>query len=100
MSALSVEAQVAQLGAAVLAHADNHADTMLALMRREVGFHRAVTLVSDDDLRATVRTHLDFILGALGSATLGFDTRAAAETGRNRAGARGSPGARVGPVPV
>ncbi len=60
---------------------------MLALMRREVGFHRTVALVSDDDLRTTVREHLDFILGAFGAATLRYDTRAAAETGRDRAAA-------------
>jgi hypothetical protein len=83
----AVESQLAELGAALLARADDMADSMLALMRREVGFHRTVALVSDDDLRTTVREHLGFILGAFGAATLRYDTRAAAETGRNRASA-------------
>jgi len=87
MSADSVEAQLAELGAALLARADNLADTMLGLMRREVSFHRTVALVSDDQLRTTVRTHLDFILGVFGAATPSYDTAAAAETGRNRAAA-------------
>lgn len=87
MPADSVEAQLAELGAALLSRADELADTMLALMRSEVGFHRSVALVSDDELRTTVRTHLDFILGAFGATTICYDTRAAAETGRNRAAA-------------
>ncbi|UMB68471.1 PucR family transcriptional regulator [Mycobacterium paraterrae] len=87
MPAESVVAQLAELGDALLSRADELADTMLALMRREVGFHRTVALVSDEDLRSTVREHLGSILGAFGAATPGFDTRAAAETGRNRAAA-------------
>lgn len=87
MPADSVETQLAELGAVLLARADELADAMLALMRREVGFHRTVSLVSDVELRTTVRTHLEFILGAFGAATIRYDTRAAAETGRNRAAA-------------
>lgn len=87
MPADSVDVQLAELGAAVLTRADELADTMLALMRREVRFHRTVALVSDDELRDTVRRHLDFILGGISAAALPYDTRAAAETGRNRAAA-------------
>ena len=75
----------AELGAALLSRADELSYTMLGLMRRDVSFHRTVTLVSDDQLRATVRTHLDFILGAFGAPQLNYDTRAAAATGRSRA---------------
>jgi PucR C-terminal helix-turn-helix domain/GGDEF-like domain len=85
MAAESGDAQLAELGAALLSRADELSDTMLALMRRDVSFHRTVTLVSDDQLRATVRTHLDFILGAFGVPQLNYDTRAAAATGRSRA---------------
>lgn len=87
MPADPVESQLAELGGALLSRADELSDTMLALMRREVGFHRTVALVSDDELRATVREHLGFILGAFGARTARYDTRAAAETGRNRAAA-------------
>ena len=85
MAAESGDTQLAELGAALLSRADQLSDTMLALMRRDVSFHRTVTLVSDDQLRATVRTHLDFILGAFGAPQLNYDTRAAAATGRSRA---------------
>jgi hypothetical protein len=85
MAAESGDAQLAELGAALLSRADELSDTMLALMRRDVSFHRTVTLVSDDQLRATVRTHLDYILGAFGAPQLNYDTRAAAATGRSRA---------------
>jgi PucR C-terminal helix-turn-helix domain/GGDEF-like domain len=85
MAAESADTQLAELGAALLSRADELADTMLALMRRDVSFHRAVTLVSDDQLRATVRIHLDFILGAFGAPQLNYDTSAAAATGRSRA---------------
>ncbi len=87
MAADSVEGQLTELGATLLARADELADNMVALMRRDVGFHRSVALVSDDDLRTTVRTHLDFILGAFGAAPISYDTGAAAVTGRNRAAA-------------
>src|SRR6201999_692867 len=69
MAGGSRDAQLAELGAALLSRADELSDTMLALMRRNVSFHRTVTLVSDDQLRATVRTHLDFILGVRRTAT-------------------------------
>jgi hypothetical protein len=85
MAAESGDAQLAELGAALLSRADELSDTMLALMRRDVSFHRTVTLVSDDQLRAAVRTHLDFILGAFGAPQLSYDTRAAVATGRSRA---------------
>lgn len=85
MAADAADAQLAALGAALLSRADELADTMVALMRRAVGFHRTVGLVSDDELRTTVRTHLDFILGAFGTPEQTFDTRAAAATGRSRA---------------
>ena len=85
MAAESADTQLAELGAALLSRADELADTMLALMRRDVSFHRTVTLVSDDQLRSTVRTHLDFILGAFGAPQLNYDTRAAAATGSSRA---------------
>src|SRR5271156_6226466 len=85
MAAESGDTQLAELGGALLSRADELSDTMLALMRRDVSFHRTVTLVSDDQLRATVRTHLDFILGAFGPPQLNYDTRAAAATGRSRA---------------
>lgn len=87
MAADSVESQLTELGATLLARADELADNMVALMRRDVGFHRSVALVSDDDLRTTVRNHLDFILGAFGAAPISYDTDAAAVTGRNRAAA-------------
>jgi hypothetical protein len=80
MAAESGDTQLAELGAALLSRADELSDTMLALMRRDVSFHRTVTLVSDDQLRATVRTHLDYILGAFGAPQLDYDTRAAAAT--------------------
>jgi PucR C-terminal helix-turn-helix domain/GGDEF-like domain len=85
MAAESADTQLAELGAALLSRADELADTMLALMRRDVSFHRTVTLVTDDQLRATVRIHLDFILGAFGAPQLNYDTSAAAATGRSRA---------------
>src|ERR1700748_3985326 len=85
LRAESGDAQLAELGAALLSRADELSDTMLAVMRRDVSFHRTVTLVSDDQLRATVRTHLDFILGAFGAPQLSYDTRAAVATGRSRA---------------
>ena len=85
MAAESGDAQLAELGAALLSRADELSDTMLGLMRRDVSFHRTVTLVSDDQLRATVRTHLDYILGAFGAPQINYDTRAAAATGRSRA---------------
>jgi hypothetical protein len=85
MAAESGDTQLAELGAALLSRADELSDTMLALMRRDVSFHRTVTLVSDDQLRAAVRTHLDYILGAFGAPQLNYDTRAAAAVGRSRA---------------
>jgi hypothetical protein len=87
MAADPADAQLAELGAALLSRADELSDSMLALMRRDVSFHRAVALVSDDELRATVRNHLDFILGAFGPSHPGYDTRAAAATGASRAAA-------------
>ncbi len=87
MPADSADAQLAELGAALLSRADELADTMLGLMRRDVDFHRTVALVSDDQLRSTVRSHLDFILGAFGGPRRAYDTTAAAATGRNRAAA-------------
>src|ERR1700761_776315 len=85
MAAEAGDTQLGELGAALLSRADELSDTMLALMRRNVSFHRTVTLVSDDQLRATVRTHLDFILGSFGAPQLSYDTRAAVATGRSRA---------------
>ncbi|ORW46994.1 hypothetical protein AWB90_13600 [Mycobacterium paraense] len=87
MAADSADAQLAELGAALLSRADELADTMLGLMRRDVDFHRTVALVTDDQLRSTVRSHLDFILGAFGQPGRAYDTSAAAATGRNRAAA-------------
>jgi hypothetical protein len=87
MSAESADAQLAELGAALLLRADALADTMVTLMRRDVGFHRAVALVSDDELRRTVRIHLDFVLGVFGTPQRDYDTSAAAATGRSRAAA-------------
>lgn len=87
MAADSADAQLAELGAALLSRADELADTMLGLMRRDVDFHRTVALVTDDQLRSTVRSHLDFILGAFGQTGRAYDTSAAAATGRNRAAA-------------
>lgn len=87
MAADSADAQLAELGSALLSRADELADTMLGLMRRDVDFHRTVALVTDDQLRSTVRSHLDFILGAFGQPGRAYDTSAAAATGRNRAAA-------------
>ncbi len=87
MAADATDAQLAELGAALLSRGDELSDTMVALMRRDVSFHRTVALVSDDQLRATVRTHLDVILGAFGSAEHGYNTSAAAAPGRSRAAA-------------
>lgn len=87
MPADSADAQLAKLGAALLSRADELADTMLGLMRRDVDFHRTVALVSDDQLRSTVRSHLDFILGVFGESERAYDTTSAAATGRNRAAA-------------
>lgn len=53
MAAESGDAQLAELGAALLSRADELSQTMLALVRRDVSFHRTFTLVSDDQLRAT-----------------------------------------------
>src|ERR1700684_1956985 len=85
MAAESGDAQLAELGAALLSRADELSDTMLALMRRDVSFHRSVTLVADDPLRSTLRPHLDFIQAASGAPHLNSDTRAAAATGSSRA---------------
>jgi hypothetical protein len=87
MAADATNAQLTELGAALLSRGDELSDTTVALMRRDVSFHRTVALVSDDQLRATVRTHLDVILGAFGSAEHGYNTSAAAATGRSRAAA-------------
>lgn len=85
MTADSADAQLAELGVTLLSRADELADTMLGLMRSDVGFHRSVALVSDDQLRSTVRNHLDFILGVFGEPERTYDTTAATMTGRNRA---------------
>lgn len=87
MAAESADGQFAELGAALLSRADELADTMLGLMRREVGFHRSVALVTDDQLRSTARDHLDLVLGVFGRAEGAYDTNAAAATGRSRAAA-------------
>ncbi|WP_082956690.1 hypothetical protein [Mycobacterium sp. E787] len=87
MAADSADAQLAELGAALLSRADELADTMLGIMRRDVDFHRTVALVTDDQLRATVRDHLEFILGVFGEPESEYDTAAAAATGRDRAAA-------------
>ncbi len=58
---------------------------MVTLMRHDVSFHRTVALVTDEQLRHTVRTHLDFILGVFGHPDRDYDTSAAAATGRSRA---------------
>lgn len=87
MAASGADPQLAELGAALLSRADELADTMLALLRRDVGFHRTVALVTDDQLRGTIRAHLDFILGVFGAPERDYDTAAAAATGRSRAAA-------------
>jgi hypothetical protein len=87
MAADPVDAQLAELGSALLSRADELADAMLGLLRRDVDFHRTVALVTDDQLRGAVRSHLDFILGVFGEPERTYDTTAAAATGRNRAAA-------------
>lgn len=87
MAADPADAQLAELGAALLSRAEELSDTMVALMRRDVSFHRTVALVTDDQLRGAVRTHLDFILGVFGAPECKYDTSAAAATGRSRAAA-------------
>ncbi|WP_415822796.1 hypothetical protein, partial [Mycobacterium senriense] len=78
MAASAADPQLAELGAALLSRADELADTMVALLRRDVGFHRTVALVTDDQLRGAIRTHLDFILGVFGAPQRDYDTAAAA----------------------
>lgn len=87
MAADPADAQLAELGAALLSRADELSHTMVSLMRRDVSFHRTVALVTDEQLHSTVRTHLDFILGVFGSPEGSYDTRAAGATGRSRAAA-------------
>ncbi|OBH40109.1 PucR family transcriptional regulator [Mycobacterium mantenii] len=87
MAASAADPQLAELGAALLSRADELADSMVALLRRDVGFHRTVALVTDDQLRGAIRVHLDFILGIFGAPERDYDTAAAAATGRSRAAA-------------
>lgn len=87
MAASAADEQLAELGAALLARADELADAMVSLLRRDVGFHRTVALVTDNQLREAIRVHLDFVLGVFGGPQRDYDTAAAAATGRSRAAA-------------
>jgi hypothetical protein len=69
----------------ILGRADDLAQAMVVLIRREVPFHRTSDVLSDEELRQAIRSHLDFVLGPLGGAGRGFQTATASETGRHRA---------------
>lgn len=81
------DAQLSELGAALLSRPDELTGETVALLRRDVSFHCTVTLVTDGQLREAIRTHLDFILGVFGAPGGRYDTAAAAATGRSRAAA-------------
>jgi hypothetical protein len=71
----------------LLARADDLAQAMVVSIRREVPFHRTSDLLSDEELRQAIRSHLDSVLSPLDGAGRGFRTAAARETGRRRAAA-------------